>query len=63
MMFQPTIATDGEPDAAAIRAMQAALRDLRIVIRKPRKPAEHPRRADMLAILADARASIDRING
>ena len=34
----------------------------RKIARKAR-PADHPLRAEMLAVLADARARIDRING
>jgi hypothetical protein len=52
--------TDGTPDDEAVRAMQAALRDFKVSMRKP---AEHPRHTEMLAILGDARAAIDRING
>jgi hypothetical protein len=60
MLLTPAALTpDGDPDDASLLAMRAALRDLKVTMRKPK---EHPRRADMLAILADARATIDRIN-
>ena len=48
------------PDDDAVLAMQAALRDFKAISRKP-KP--HPRREDILALLTDARAAIERING
>lgn len=61
MVFQPhSITADGTPDDDSLLAMRAALRDLKVVMRKP---AEHRRRAEMLGMLADARAAIDRING
>jgi hypothetical protein len=60
MIFTPHIAADDQPDDSSLLAMRAALRDLKVTMRKP---VEHPRRAEMLAILGDARAAIDRING
>lgn len=51
---------DGQPDDEGLQAMRAALRDLKVSMRKP---VEHPRRAEMLSMLADARAMIERING
>ena len=60
MIFQPnSIAADGTPDDDGLLAMRAALRDLKVVMRKPK---EHPKRAEMLDMLTDARAAIDRIN-
>lgn len=60
-MFNPEfIVAACDPDDDSLRAMKAALRDLKVSMRKP---AEHPRRAEMLGILADARAAIDRISG
>ena len=60
MIFQPnSITADGTPDDDGLLAMRAALRDLKVVMRKPK---EHPKRAEMLGILADAKARIDRIN-
>ena len=61
MIFQPnSITADGTPDDDGLLAMRAALRDLRVVMRKPK---EHPKRAEILDMLADAKARIDRING
>ena len=60
MIFNPDFAADGTPDDVSLLAMRAALRDLKVTMRKP---VEHPRRAEMLVILGDARAAIDRING
>jgi hypothetical protein len=61
MIFQPnSITADGNPDDNSLLAMRAALRDLKVVMRAPK---EHPRRAEMLSILGEARAAIDRING
>jgi hypothetical protein len=60
MIFQPnSITADGTPDEDGILAMRAALRDLKVTLRKPK---EHPKRAEMLDILRDARTAIDRIN-
>jgi predicted component of type VI protein secretion system len=59
MIFNPDFAADGTPNDASLLAMRAALRDLKVTMRKPKA---HPRRAKMLAILADARTRIDRIN-
>lgn len=53
------LTADGRPDDASLLAMKAALRDLKVVLRNP---AEHPMRRQMLTVLADVRASIDRIN-
>ncbi len=50
---------DSNPDDSAVRAMKAALRDLKVSLRQP--PEMHPRRAEMLAMLTEARASMDRI--
>jgi hypothetical protein len=64
MLIQPaTLTPDGDPDDDSLLAMRAALRDLKVVMRKTKAPAEHPHRAEMLAILSDARSRIDRING
>jgi hypothetical protein len=52
-------AADKIPDDDAVLAMQAAQRDFKTVTRKPKA---HPRREEMLAILTDARAPIERIN-
>ena len=61
MIFQPnSITADGTPDDDGLLAMRAALRDLKVVMRKPK---EHPKRAEILDMLADAKARIDRING
>jgi hypothetical protein len=54
-----SLAADGNPDADGLIAMRAALRDFKVSMRPP---VEHPRRAEMLDMLADARARIDRIN-
>ena len=62
MILHPkSLAPDGTPDDDSILAMRAALRDFKVVMHAPR--GEHPRRAEMLDILADAKARIDRING
>jgi hypothetical protein len=59
-MFNPEfIVAACDPDDDGLRAMKAALRDLKVSMRKP---AEHPMRAEMLHILGNARAAIDRIN-
>jgi hypothetical protein len=42
-------------------AMKATLREFRSIMRK--SPTSHPLRLEMLGVLADARKSIDRING
>lgn len=63
MIFQPqSLAADGNPDDASLRAMKAALRDLKVVMRTPRLGKEHPRRPEILAMLDDARSRVDRIN-
>ena len=60
MIFQPnSITADGTPDDDGLLAMRAALRDLKVVMRKPK---EHPKRAEILDMLTDARVAIDRIN-
>ena len=62
MTFQPqTFNADGTPDDAAIRAMRAALRSMKVVMHTP--TGEHPRRDEMLEMLTDAGARIERING
>jgi hypothetical protein len=55
-----SLAADCNSDANGLIAMRAALRAFKVSIRKS---AEHPRRAEILDILTDARARIDRING
>ena len=61
MIFQAAaITADSNPDDDSLFAIRAALRDLKVSLRKP---VEHPRRAEMLDILSEARATIDRING
>jgi hypothetical protein len=63
MLLTPSALTpDGNPDDASLLAMRAALRDLKVTMRAAKAPPEHPQRAEMLAILADARTRIDRIN-
>jgi hypothetical protein len=68
MIYNPSpLAADEDPDAAAVAAMRAALRDFKVTMRRPpaaAKPAggEHPRRAEIVSMLTEARASIDRIN-
>jgi hypothetical protein len=58
--FQPsTITADGTPDDESVLAMKAALRNLQM---SKRKVPVHPRRAEILTILTDARARIERIN-
>ena len=62
MTFQPkSFNADGTQDDDSIRAMRAALRSLKVVMHAPR--GEHPRRAEMLDLLADAKVRIERING
>ena len=58
-----SLTPDGQPDDESIAVMKAALRDLKVSLRHTRVPLEHPRRAEMLDILADARLKIERING
>ena len=67
MIHNPSpFATDEDPDAAAVAAMRAALRDFKVSMRKQptfESPGtEHPRRPEIMSILTEARASIDRIN-
>jgi hypothetical protein len=62
MIFNPDFATDDTPDDASLLAMRAALRDLKVTIRKPRPARDYPRRGEALAILTVARLRIDRIN-
>jgi predicted component of type VI protein secretion system len=60
MIAQPEVtAVDCTPDHDGLLAMRAALRDLKVVMRKL---AEHPQRAEMLDMLADARVRTDLIN-
>lgn len=60
MFYAPkTFIADDNSDADSLKAIRATLRDFRVSMRKP---VEHPRRTEMLDILADARARIDRIN-
>ena len=60
MIFQAhTFAADGSPDEQSLLAMRAALRDLKVI---RRKAADYPRRAEVVALLDDARQAIDRIN-
>jgi hypothetical protein len=54
-----SIAADDNPGDDGLLAMRAALRDLKVVMRKP---VEDARRADILNILSQARVMIDRIN-
>lgn len=61
MIFQAnTFAADGTPDDESLLAMRAALRDLKVVMRKA---ADYPRRGEVLKILGDAGQAIGRING
>jgi hypothetical protein len=60
MIFNPEfIVADCDPDDAGLLAMKAALRDLKVVMRKS---GDYPRRGEMLGILGEARVRIDRIN-
>ena len=60
MIFQAnTFAADGTPDDESLLAMRAALRDLKVVMRKA---ADYPKRAEILDLLTDAGVRIDRIN-
>ena len=60
MIFQTgSLTADGTPDDEGLAAIRAALRDLKVNIRKP---VAHPRRVEILDILSDARAAIERIN-
>jgi hypothetical protein len=60
-MFQvpKSLAADSNPDADSLLAVRAALRDFKVSMRKP---VDHPRRAEVLSMLGEARAAIDRIN-
>ena len=61
MIFQAhTFNADGSPDDDSLLAMRAALRDLKVVMRKS---VDYPKRAEILDLLADAGVRIDRING
>jgi len=62
MEYQPDSFIPSAPDADAKRAMRAVLREFKELTKKPAATAEHPLRSEMLAVLADARARIDRIN-
>ena len=60
MFYAPkSFIADDNSDADNLKAIRAALRDFRVSMRKP---VEHPRRTEMLDILGNARAAIDRIN-
>jgi hypothetical protein len=64
MLLTPAALTpDGNPDDASLLAMRAALRDLKVTMRRPRASRDYPRRNETIAILSDARVVIDRING
>jgi hypothetical protein len=63
MIFTPHIAADDQPDDSSLLAMRAALRDLKVTMRKPEVVRDYPRRSEALAILNDARVRIARING
>ena len=62
MFIDPKILADNTPDDAGVLAMKAALRELKMTMRKFRKTVDYPMRNEALAILNDARAAIDRIN-
>jgi len=61
MIHQSDSFANAKPDAATTRAMRAELKSFRALANAP-SPTEHPLRAEMLVILADARTRIDRIN-
>ena len=63
MFIDPKILADNVPDDAGVLAMKAALRELKMMMRKSRKAVDYPMRNEALAILNDARGAIDRING
>ncbi|MFM9978110.1 MAG: hypothetical protein ACKVOP_08725 [Sphingomonadaceae bacterium] len=56
----PAFTPDFNPDAEGLAAIRAALRDVRVNLKRP---AEHPYRDQALLILRDARVRIDAING
>jgi hypothetical protein len=62
MIFTANLTADGTPDDTGLLAMRSFAR-LNVRMRKPRPCGEHPKRAEMLAILGDARAAVERING
>ena len=62
MFIDPKILADDVPDDAGVLAMKAALRELKMTMRKSGKPVDYPMRNEALAILNDARTAIDRIN-
>jgi hypothetical protein len=55
-----SIAADDNPGDDGLLAMRAALRDLKVMMRKSK---DYPRRTEIQMMLGDARAAIDRING
>ena len=60
MIFQAhTFNADGSPDDDSLLAMRAALRDLKVVMRKS---VDYPRRAEIMTMLGEAGQVIDRIN-
>ena len=60
MIFQANSFTaDLTPDDDSVSAMKAALRDFKVIMHEPKA---YPKRAEMLDMLTDARAAIDRIN-
>ena len=63
MFIDPKILADNLPDDEGVLAMKAALRELKMTMRKSRKAVDYPMRNEALAILNDARARIDWING
>ncbi len=61
MFYAPkSFIADDNSDADSLKAICATLRDFRVSMRKP---VEHPRRTEILDMLAEARAAIERING
>ena len=62
MFIDPKILADNVPDDAGVLAMKAALRELKMTMRKSRKAVDYPMRNEALEILNDARTAIDRIN-
>ena len=60
MIFQTnSINANGTPDDDELLAIRAALRNLKVRVRKP---IEYPKRNEMMDVLEDARVRIDRIN-